>query len=103
MAGPAARALLLLAVLLRAAGQAQPVAQAAPSPLPPPAPPLLQCAPEAEAAARDRDAAVRRWHAALQVRDKELAPAQHSRANPDTLLRCAFLLLCAARADGAPL
>jgi len=75
MAGPAARALLLLAVLallLRdAQAQVQPVAQA---PSPPSAPPALQCAPEAEAAARDRDAAVRRWHAALQVREWSLRP-----------------------------
>ena len=92
---PRAAAMLLLAVLssalLRAAGQAQPSTTASlppPPPALPPTPPPLHCSPDAEAAARARDAAVQRWHAAQQVRAR--AAALLCTLRPPTLLVSPF-------------
>ena len=113
---PRASATLLLTVassaLLRAAGQVQATATP-PQPFPPPAfpptPPPLHCSPDAEAAARARDAAVQRWHAAQQVRAAALQCTRR-RAVLQRLRRAALVHPCtltapgthAAGADGAP-
>ena len=66
---PAVTALLLaaaLSTLLAAAGQAPPVQSSAPL-SGEQAAQSVQCTAEADAAARSRNDAVQRWHAALQV------------------------------------